>query len=357
MAKIAIINDSHAGARNDSLAFNDFFFDFWDNVFFPYLEKHKIKKVYHLGDFVDRRKFISFTILNHWRKHFVGRMEKMGIEMVCLVGNHDVPYKASNEINAIEELFGEYKNIKVIKSPQDWDIDGLKVAMVPWIQAGNYQETLDYIAKTDATVMFGHLELSGFEMDRGNFCETGLSRTLFNKFDIVLSGHFHHKSTDGTVTYLGNQYEMTWADYNDPRGFHIFDTKKLDLKFVENPHKMFHKIVYDDKADFTFDYLKSLNLEQYKNRYVKIVVLNKSNVYLFDTFLEWLYKVGPIDVSIVDDTFGAAFDEASENLDLAEDTITTLYRYVDELPTELDRNSIKNEIRELYLESVNSEQI
>jgi len=68
--KLAIINDTHAGARGDSLPFNEYFFKFWEGTFFPYLKEHGIKHICHLGDVVDRRKFINYVILNSWRKRF-----------------------------------------------------------------------------------------------------------------------------------------------------------------------------------------------------------------------------------------------------------------------------------------------
>ena len=48
--KIAMITDTHFGARNDNLAFNEYFYKFWENVFFPYLDEHKIDTIIHLGD-------------------------------------------------------------------------------------------------------------------------------------------------------------------------------------------------------------------------------------------------------------------------------------------------------------------
>ena len=96
--KIALINDTHAGARGDSLLFNEFFFKFWENVFFPYLKEHGIQHICHLGDFVDRRKFINYTILNSWRKRFFDKMIEQNITMDVIVGNHDVTYKNTNEI-------------------------------------------------------------------------------------------------------------------------------------------------------------------------------------------------------------------------------------------------------------------
>ena len=43
-----LITDTHFNARNDNLAFNEYFYKFWEEIFFPYLDKHNIKTVIHL---------------------------------------------------------------------------------------------------------------------------------------------------------------------------------------------------------------------------------------------------------------------------------------------------------------------
>ena len=72
--KIALITDTHFGARNDSEVFNNYFFKFYDNVFFPYLKEHNIKHCIHLGDITDRRKFINFKTLDKFRHDFVYKL-------------------------------------------------------------------------------------------------------------------------------------------------------------------------------------------------------------------------------------------------------------------------------------------
>ena len=57
--KVAIITDTHFGARNDNLNFNEYFFKFYDNLFFPTLKERGITTCIHMGDVVDRRKYIS----------------------------------------------------------------------------------------------------------------------------------------------------------------------------------------------------------------------------------------------------------------------------------------------------------
>ena len=351
--KIALINDTHAGARGDSLLFNEFFFKFWENTFFPYLKEHGITHIIHLGDVVDRRKFINYVILNQWRKRFFDVLLREGITMDVIVGNHDVTYKNTNEINAMHELFDHYDNIKVYTEPQENVYDGLKVQLMPWINSSNYDQSLEALRVTTAEIVMGHFEIAGFEMDKGNIAHEGLDRKTFNRFDMVLSGHFHHKSTDGTITYLGNQYEITWIDYGDQRGFHIFDTDKRDLTFVANPYKMFHKIIYDDsQQDFAF--WNAYDFDQYANTFVKVIVVNKQNAYMFDTVMDNLHKAGVADVAVVEDFTDTIIDDG-DLVDQAEDTMTILSKYIDGLATNVDSTKLKGLMRELYVESLNVE--
>ena len=350
--KIALINDTHAGARGDNPLFNEYFFKFWEGTFFPYLKENNIKHICHLGDVVDRRKFINFVTLNSWRKRFFDVLEREGITMDVIVGNHDVTYKNTNEINAMNELFDRYTNINVYTEPKQIQYDGLNVALVPWINSGNYEQTLEFLQNTNSEVCFGHFEIDGFEMDRGNICHTGLDKKLFDRFDLVLSGHFHHKSTDGNIYYLGNQYQITWADWGDERGFHVFDTETREITFVKNPHDMFHKITYDDTTR-DFEFWNKIDFDFWKDCYVKIVVLNKQNPYLFDNVIDKLYKAGAADIAVVEDFSYNSVELDEDMVNQAEDTMTILNKYIDGLTLNVEPVKLKNIMKELYVESLN----
>lgn len=352
--KIALINDTHAGARGDNPQMNEFFFRFWDNIFFPALTTHKVDRIVHLGDVVDRRKFINFSIWHKWQHDFFDRLEAMKMPMDMLTGNHDVYYRNTNDVNALDELLGKYANIRIYRECEDVRYGDLLIGLVPWINSGNYAKSLEYLQQTTATILFGHLEISGFEMDRGNVCTAGHPKTIFDRFDMVISGHFHHKSSDGTIFYLGNQYEITWADYNDPRGFHIFDTETRELQFIENPYHMFHKFTYDDSIQ-NFEFWKGVDFKQYTNCYVKVVVVRKSNPYLFDTVMDNLYKTSPLDVTIVEDFSEAALDATKDVVNQAEDTVTIIRQCVDnmKLPDAVEPDKLKGLLQELYVEALN----
>ena len=160
--RIALINDTHAGARGDSLLFNEFFFKFWEGTFFPYLKENNITQIVHLGDVVDRRKFINYVILNSWRKRFFDVLERENIKMDVIVGNHDVTYKNTNEINAMHELFDRYDNINVYIDPVERTYDGLPITLVPWINSTNYENSLQFLRDTKSEIVFGHFEISDF---------------------------------------------------------------------------------------------------------------------------------------------------------------------------------------------------
>jgi hypothetical protein len=354
--KIALINDTHAGARGDSLLFNEFFFKFWEGTFFPYLKQNNITHIIHLGDVVDRRKFINYVILNQWRKRFFDVLQKENITMDVLVGNHDVTYKNTNEINAMNELFDHYDNINVFTEPVLKEYSGLPILLMPWINSGNYEQSIESLKTALSEIVFGHFEIAGFEMDRGNICHEGLDSKIFDRFDMVLSGHFHHKSTNGTITYLGNQYEITWADYDDQRGFHVFDTDTRELTFVPNPNKMFFKIQYDDTVQ-DFDFWKNYNYSQHKDTYVKIVTVNKNNSYMFDYVLDNLIKSGAADVVVVEDFSDSILNGDDDVVDQAEDTITILNKYIDGLTVNIESDKLKKIMRELYVEAINMESI
>lgn len=340
--KIALLTDTHFGARGDSLVFFDYMMEFYDNVFFPYLEKNNIKTMIHLGDVVDRRKFINFNILHGMKTRFLERLQDSKIESHIIIGNHDTYFKNTNSINSMDELvdFNHKYSPNVYSSPTTVNFDGTNICIMPWINSGNYLECKDEIQNTTANVLFGHLEISGFEMNKGVFCDDGLDIDLFKRFDLVCSGHFHHKSNNGSIHYLGNPYELTWIDYDDPRGFHIYDTETNELEFIRNPYRMFHKIYYDESVSQDIDYT------QFSRKYVKVIVKNKTKQHILDNMIDELYRHDVVDVSVVDESFEFETIQESESI---EDTMSLLSGYIDDYNLDLDKNKLKKIIQDLYI--------
>ena len=347
--KVAIITDTHFGARNDNDNFNEYFYQFYEGVFFPYLQTHNIKTVLHLGDLMDRRKYVSYKTAKDFRERFILPLKHLKVDFHCLVGNHDIYFKNTNDVNSLQELIGQTSNkFHLYADATEVNIGGLDILFMPWINQQNYIYSMGMIDETKAKVCMGHLEIKGFQMHKGQINDHGYDKELFKKFHTVFSGHFHHKSDDGQIYYLGNPYEIYWNDYNDKKGFHIFDTETLELERIVNPFRLHEKIYYDDSQE---DYDKH-DVKKYLKKYVKVIVVNKKDLYKFDMFMERLLKATAHEVKIVENFTDAGADNVSDDIvKYAEDTTTLLDKYIDELEIDLDKDRLKNTMRGLYNEA------
>ena len=336
--KVAIITDTHYGARKGSKFLHDYFEKFYDDVFFPTLEAEGINTVIHMGDAFDSRKSIDYQSLE-WAKRVVfDRLEKYDVHMI--VGNHDCYYKNTNNVNSPELLLQTYSNIKTYSKVTEVTIHNLNVLFIPWINAENFEDTINAIKISNSKCTMGHLELNGFRAHRGHIMEEGMDGKLFEKFERVFSGHYHTRSDDGRIFYLGNPYEMFWNDVNDTRGFTIFDTETLTHTPVNNPYKFFYNIYYEDTNH------KLFNTTEYKNKIVKVIVRKKSKPKEFEKFIDKLYSAGVQDLKIIEN-----FEiKESEEFEISEDenTLSILNRYIDESEFELDKNTIKGIFQDLY---------
>jgi len=344
--KIAIITDTHFGARNDNQNFSDYFYKFYENVFFPTLVENGITTCIHMGDVMDRRKYVSYKTATDFRQKFLERFQELNIDLHMIIGNHDTYYKNTSEVNSMQEL----GNIgTVYTSPKVVDFDGLPIVLMPWINANNYDESMDILKTANADILMGHLEVNGFLMNAGNMvCEGGRDKQDFKRFETVFSGHFHHKNDDGQIYYLGTPYEIYWSDYNDPKGFHVYDTKTRELERLINPYTIYKKIYYDDTVH---DYTKH-DVAQYKDHYVKLIVVNKKDLYGFDKFTDKLLSADTFEVKIIEDFSELdASNVSDEIVENSEDTITLLEKYVDELDVTLNKTRLKNTMKVLYNEA------
>jgi len=354
LMRVILITDLHFGARNDNPAFLTFYEKFYNNCFFPKLVENNITHVLILGDTFDRRKYVNFNTLKKTKEMFFDRLQEMGIEVFMLAGNHDTYFKNTNEVNSIDLLLAEYGNIHVIDDPEEIYIGPHKICMIPWICAENVMRTTGMIDRTDATLCMGHFEIQGFAMYKGMESHEGLNPSMFDKFDMVFSGHYHHRSDNGHIYYLGNPYELTWQDFDDPRGFHLFDLNKRELEFIQNPYKMFYKVYYDDLNKKVEDVIEQ-DFSQYKESFVKVIVKNKTNPYWFDLFIEKLEKVGLVDLQVVEDHLNLNLEADDEIVNEAEDTMTILTKYIDSIELDIDRKRLDKLIRTLYDEALSIE--
>ena len=350
--KIALITDTHIGIRNDSVIMHNQMKKFFDDVFFPELERNGIDTVIHLGDLVDRRKYINYLTAKRLRDDFLQPLWEKGITMHIIAGNHDTFYKNTNEVNALKELItGKYDNVNVYSTtPSTFNFDGTDILLLPWICDDNREATLNAIQNSKAPIVMGHLELAGYEMYRGHVSDHGDDPKFFDRFDIVCSGHYHTRSNSSNIFYLGTPAQYTWSDYGDTKGFHILDTKTRQLDFIVNPTSIFQKFHYDD-LNKQMDEVLLFDANDFKDCYVKVVVKNKTNPYWFDLVIDRLEKSGAADLQVVEDHFNLDLESDSDIINEAEDTMSIVRKFIGSMNISTDKKRVETIIQNLYIEA------
>lgn len=340
--KIAIITDQHFGVRKSDKNFHNYFKKFYDNVFFPTLMERGITNLVDMGDTFDNRKYIDIWALKWSKQNYYDQLSDMGVKVHTVVGNHTAYYKNTNAVNSVDLLMREYDNIEIYSEVTSRNIGGLDILFVPWINKDIWDDSISKIKNDSSDVVMGHLELNGFSPYKGHVMTEGMDCNVFDGYKKVFSGHYHTRSDNGTVYYLGNPYQLYWNDVNDSRGFHIFDTETLELEFIPNPYEMFKVVEYEDTPHQLYKYNECFE------KYVRLVVKKKTNARLFEKFFDKLSDSNPFELKVIDEVEVADCDE--EVLE-SEGTVAILDKYIENAEIDLNKNRLKSLIQTIYKEA------
>ena len=345
--KIAIITDQHFGVRKNSKLFHDYFLKFYEDVFFPTLEKEGIDTIVDMGDTFDSRKGIDFSALQWSKLNYFDRLREMGCKVHTIVGNHTAYYKNTNEVNAIDLLLREYDNVKVYAEPTEIKLDKLGILLVPWICQENEKRTFKKLENTKCDVVMGHLELNGFTATLQVIKWSTALRLLSLKdlnvsiLDIFISDPIKDPYIiwEILIKYIGMIGILQ-------EGFHLFDTDTLEHTPVNNPYDIFYKIFYDDTPYQTFD------TREYENKIVKVIVRKKSDIKQFEKFIDKLYNSNVAEVKIVENfDFGGWYFKDDDEAFESEDTMSILNRYIEEAEITLDKSKVSKILQDVYQEA------
>lgn len=340
--KAVIINDSHFGYKGDSPIVLEYFLSFFEEQLFPYLKANDIKTIFHLGDIFDRRKYINFKTLQQVRTRFFEPLQEMGIKCIGICGNHDTYYKNNNKVNSLHEVVSQYSNWEVYSEPIEITTSGGCVALVPWINPENEETAAKFISETTCSLLLGHLELYGFQSIRGVFVEQGYEPKHFDKFEYVLTGHYHIKSSRDNIHYLGTQYQMAFSDVDEEKGFHVFDFSSRTLSFVKNTKKLFYTFDYYEDAPQNLDYAA------FKDCYVKIFIKKRTKAPAFEKYIDKFYEAGVAELAVTDEI---TTNPELVAVDVHKDTLQLLH---EELNLINDKSINKNRLAKIVDEAYNT---
>jgi hypothetical protein len=225
---------------------------------------------------------------------------------------------------------------------------------VPWLVESTEDEMKFKNICASETEKFdlclGHFEIKGFEINKGQFDETGKDHGTFKNFNRVFSGHYHIRSTLGKISYLGCPYQLTWGDYEDKKGIHIYDLDNNTTEFIENTDSPSHvKITINDIVTKNIPILKKI-----KNNYVKLIIDQKMS----DTFLvqaqSKIESLMPRKLEIENTVVDTIDEKEGTYISKTNDPLSFLSEYVDNIEMEdgIDKSDLKKFLNDIYNSSL-----
>lgn len=344
MSKIVIIGDTHHGVRSDNPIYYEYFEKFYKQLF-EYIDENKVTTVVQLGDLFDKRKTINFLTLYNTKKMFLTPCEERGIKLYVISGNHDCYYKSTNEVNSVR-LLSTPNMVIVDMKPETIKLEGFDFDFYPWINDSIASECYEFAKNSSSPFAIGHFEFAKFRLHKYQIAESGADHTIFKNYSLVFSGHYHTISRKDSILYCGTPYELDWADCGDTKGFWSFDPSLNKLDFIPNKNTLYEKIEYSDHEDMNYDFAQA------KDKFIKLIIKNKTNQYKFDSFFQSLLLNKPYDIQIVDDKITKSIEESMNSSVEFQTTPDMVHHVIDSMNTHLDKTILKKMISEIYTEAL-----
>ena len=352
--KVAILGDLHFGASGDSARMHAYQKRFFEECLFPTLKERNVEHIFQLGDVFDRRKFINYYTMAMSYQNFFHPLEKNGLRMITIVGNHDMFWKDDMSINSHSLLLSDYKNIQSISKPTVINVKGCRFAFVPWICKSNQAEVTEFLKNCNADVCMGHFEIEGFSMNKGSAPGSGLSPKVFERFDHTFSGHYHTHSIQDNIIYTGTPYELTWIDADDPKCFFIYDTDARTYEKIINPFTLFENLWYNPTLDS-----KLYRKQELEGKYVKLHIASDAPVTDWNHFNKCVSEItdsAPSELKVSDHSVVKSSEQASEDVDDATNVLSAIKTNIDMVVSDdairSDLFSYMNGVYETALETI-----
>ena len=322
------------------------------NFMLDYCDKNDINTIIQLGDCLDSRKFANYKTLNFVYQSLFDKLEAKQIDFHTLIGNHDVFYKETLEITSSDLLFRNYKRVHVYTKPTTLTFDNVSFDLIPWICEQNADCCMNYISNSDSDYCCGHFAINAFPVIGTTLFDGGLDKSTFSRYKHVFSGHFHIRSHNGNISYIGTPYQLTWSDATTKNGFVVFDTETNEWQYIDNPDRYYFYLTYDDSERGLNTDINEYNIT---NAFVKVVVKSKNKPFLYNAYLNNVFAKKPADVKIIEQQLIDLQQSDNTQTIQAKDTLSLIDSYIDSIQCD-NKESLKAFMASLYNQATQLEE-
>jgi len=232
-----------------------------------YAHHHKIDHVWILGDFFDRRLLDAVTL--KYGQLALRELTSRGCRVHIQGGNHDA-YDAAGSHHTVDALaatspiakdgavvvYDRATLAQELAYVEGASYGGLRFCVLPFTQeerAKGVVEEANAAADPSRDVLLIHQTVKG-AFTKGWKAPGGLRPSMFDRFRVVLAGHFHTQQVFENGMYLGAPIQHHFADSGELRGFNDITFVKgarkglaaIKVKLIEDEEmSRFHTLVFE----------------------------------------------------------------------------------------------------------------
>lgn len=332
--KCGIIGDLHLGISHGDDYYHEYITASVEKALIEMKEAGKDYCI-QLGDFFDNRRHIPVKIVNYVIEDLPRLLESLDMTMIVILGNHDIYGKHSSNIYSAK-ILSDKRYIVVSKPTNIGD-----VVLIPWVNKSNYKDAISLLnGCSKDSYVFGHFELSGFKMYASSPIsdKQPFDLSVLKRFKKVVSGHFHHPSSSGNISYAGSFLSLDRNDIADldKKGWYEIKENRLIL------HKIHTTIFKTVNIVNAFDYV---DLNDYAGKNVDVVIdKDFSDQHFIDKFLLDLSNSRTLSIKVVDERLISK----ESDVELSEQCVKSVDLALNEL---CDRLSVRGDVQK-YINNV-----
>ena len=259
--------------KDDNIEENIIFYNYIKSL---YEDMDLRPKIINLGDSIDNKNKQSQLIINKIKQlnDIIYHPTYRYFESVILTGNHDKTIYDNDE-----SFLSPLKINRVIEKYDYILTQNVKYHFLSYFSSSKYIEELNKIEieQNKKNILFTHTDLHGAKANNNHEMESDIKINLFDKFDLVFSGHYHDPSSyNNKFHYIGAGFQHNFGEnikkgvtilYDDfstellppPSSIKIYITQKINIKNVN-----------DSK---TINLLKEIG----QNSHLRVIIEGESN--------------------------------------------------------------------------------
>lgn len=199
-----------------------------------YCIEQEIKVIILAGDLAHNRESLTHDVSNTISELF-DEINRNGIHLISMVGNHDMFYRHRWEINAIKPFS---KQIYYIDTISNFELDGRKFWVVPFIEHEPfYMKVINDVNKlvNKDDILITHIGIASAKMNTCFLIQNWSVVSFENtKFSRIYAGHFHnHQKVGSKSWYCGSPIPFRFDEGLVEHGFIVYDTINNDHEFID----------------------------------------------------------------------------------------------------------------------------